>query len=49
MLVALLPFALLSGCASSQTSYYEPTGVSGIGDVFEDIYEQIAESAWISR
>jgi hypothetical protein len=40
---------LLSGCASSPASYFEPAGVSGIDDVFEEIYAQIAESAWLSR
>jgi hypothetical protein len=40
---------LLSGCASSPASYFEPAGVAGIDDVFEEIYAQIAESAWLSR
>lgn len=40
---------LLAGCASSPGSYFEPTGVAGIGDVFDEIYAQIAESAWLSK
>ena len=40
---------LLSGCASSPTSYFEPQGVASIDDVFDEIYSQIAESAWLSK
>lgn len=40
---------LLSGCASGPTAYFEPSGVSGIDEVFEEIYSQISESAWISK
>ena len=40
---------LLSGCASNPNSYFEPAGVASIDDVFDEIYTQIAESAWLSK
>ncbi len=40
---------LLSGCASSPGSYFEPAGVAGIDEVFDEIFAQIAESAWLSK
>lgn len=40
---------LLSGCASSPGTYFEPNGVSGIDEVFNEIYAQISESAWLSK
>jgi hypothetical protein len=40
---------LLSGCASSATTYFEPTGVSGIDEVFDEIFSMISESAWLSK
>jgi Flp pilus assembly protein TadG len=40
---------LLSGCASSATAYFEPTGVAGIDDVFDEIFSMISESAWLSK
>lgn len=42
-------YSLLSGCASSATDYYEVHDASGIDDVFESIYAQIAEAAWLSK
>jgi hypothetical protein len=42
-------YQLLSDCASAPSAYFEVHDSSGIGDVFEEIYSQIAESAWISR
>ena len=40
---------LLSGCASSATSYFEPAGVASIDDVFDEIFSMITESAWLSK
>ena len=40
---------LLSGCASGPAAYFEPAGVASIDDVFDEIYAQIAESAWLSK
>jgi Flp pilus assembly protein TadG len=40
---------LLSGCASSATAYFEPNGVAGIDEVFDEIFSMISESAWLSK
>ena len=40
---------LLSGCATSASTYFEPNGVAGIDDVFDDIFSMISESAWLSK
>src|SRR5690606_5289165 len=40
---------LLSGCASGPEAYFEVRDSSGIAPVFNAIYEQIVESAWLSR
>lgn len=40
---------LLSGCASSATTYFEPAGVAGIDEVFDEIFSMISESAWLSK
>jgi hypothetical protein len=40
---------LLSGCASSATTYFEPVGVAGIDAVFDEIFSMISESAWLSK
>jgi Flp pilus assembly protein TadG len=40
---------LLSGCASGETAYFDARAVADISDVFESIYAQILESAWLSR
>ena len=40
---------LLSGCATSASTYFEPSGVSGIAGVFDDIFSMITESAWLSK
>ena len=42
-------YDLLSGCASGANAYFEVHDSSGIGAVFDAIYDQIAESAWLSR
>ena len=42
-------YDLLSACASGPSAYFEVHDSSGIGAVFDAIYEQIAESAWLSR
>lgn len=42
-------YDLLSNCASSPSAYFELHDSSGIGAVFEEIYAQIVESAWLSR
>jgi Flp pilus assembly protein TadG len=42
-------YSLLSGCASGPSSYFEVHDSSGIGDVFTAIFDQIAESAWLSK
>ncbi|MDQ3560622.1 MAG: pilus assembly protein TadG-related protein [Pseudomonadota bacterium] len=41
--------SLLAGCASSAGNYYEPIGANSVATVFEDIFAQITESAWLSR
>ena len=40
---------LLSGCATSASTYFEPAGVAGIDDVFDDIFSMITASAWLSK
>jgi Mg-chelatase subunit ChlD len=40
---------LLRGCASGDGGYFEPAGVSGIDDVFDEIFSRISESAWLSE
>jgi hypothetical protein len=40
---------LLLGCASSPGSYFDARNVTGISQVFDEIYSQIAESVWLSR
>jgi Flp pilus assembly protein TadG len=40
---------LLSGCASAAENYHEATGAADISGVFEAIYQQIAESVWLSK
>jgi len=40
---------LLRGCATDPADYFEPSGVAGIGAVFDEIFAQIAESAWLSE
>ena len=40
---------LLTGCATDPADYFEPSGVAGIDDVFDEIFAQIAESAWLSE
>jgi hypothetical protein len=40
---------LLSGCATSASSYFEPNGVAGIDAVFDEIFSMITESAWLSK
>jgi hypothetical protein len=42
-------YDLLSGCASDADSYFEVHDSSGISGVFQEIYDQIVESAWLSR
>ncbi len=42
-------YSLLSDCASNPSSYFEVHDSSGIGAVFDAIYAQIAETAWLSR
>jgi Flp pilus assembly protein TadG len=42
-------YGLLSGCASSPSAYHEVHDASGIDEVFDDIYAQINESAWLSK
>lgn len=42
-------YTLLSGCASGPAEYHEVHDASDISGVFETIYAQIAESAWLSR
>jgi Flp pilus assembly protein TadG len=42
-------YTLMSDCASSPSAYFEVHDSSGIGAVFEEIFSQIAESAWLSR
>jgi Flp pilus assembly protein TadG len=42
-------YSLLSGCASSPGDYHEVHDASDIGEVFDDIYAQINESAWLSK
>jgi hypothetical protein len=42
-------YDLLSGCASTPAAYFEVHDSSGIGAVFDSIYQTIAESAWLSR
>ncbi len=42
-------YDLLSACASGPGAYFEVHDSSGIGAVFDAIYDQIAESAWLSR
>ncbi len=42
-------YSLLSGCASGPSQYHEVHDASGIDDVFETIYQQIAESSWLSK
>jgi hypothetical protein len=42
-------YGLLSGCASSPSSYHEVHDASGIDEVFQEIYAEINESAWLSR
>jgi hypothetical protein len=40
---------LLTGCASAPEDYFEPSGVAGIDAVFDQIFAQITESAWLSE
>jgi hypothetical protein len=40
---------LLTACATDPADYFEPSGVAGIGAVFDEIFAQIAESAWLSE
>ncbi len=40
--------ALLRNCATDTDSYYDPN-VSEISEVFDEIYQQIAESVWVSQ
>lgn len=40
---------LLRGCASSASAYHEAVGVDDISGVFNSIFDQIAESVWLSR
>ncbi len=42
-------YDLMSACASGPESYFEVHDSSGIGAVFNAIFDQIAESAWLSR
>ncbi len=42
-------YDLLSGCASGASNYFEVDDSSGIGAVFNAIFDQIAESSWLSR
>jgi Flp pilus assembly protein TadG len=42
-------YSLLSGCASGPDEYHEVHDASDISDVFETIYDQIAETAWLSK
>jgi hypothetical protein len=40
---------LLSGCASTPANFHEATGAEDISGVFEAIYQQIADSVWLSK
>jgi Flp pilus assembly protein TadG len=40
---------LLANCASSPSTFYDSQTPSGIDGVFEGIFEQIAESVWLSK
>ncbi len=42
-------YSLLSGCASGPAEYHEVHDASDISDVFDAIYDQINESAWLSK
>lgn len=40
---------LLEGCASGSNAYFEPKEANDISGVFEEIFQQISESVWLSR
>jgi hypothetical protein len=42
-------YDLLSGCASTPGDYHEVHDASGIDEVFDEIYAQIGETAWLSQ
>ena len=40
---------LLANCASSPSAFFDSQAPGGIDNVFENIFEQIAESVWLSK